>query len=267
MEKLLARLERRIGRYAIPNLAWVIAGGMVITFILSFGRPQFLDLLTLDFVAIRHGQVWRLVSYLFLPPLQSGPLSGPLFTLFGIYWIWLLGSNLENEWGAFKLNAFYLLGMLGTTLAAWLTGGEATNGPLNGSLFLAFATLFPDFQIMIFFIIPIRVKWLGMLSAAGLILAAVLGDWATRGAVVAGAANYLFFFAGHWAEWFRMRNVRVRQAARRAEQVPWQSSATGVRTCAICGASEADGADIRVCSCEKCGGKARNLCLPHARNH
>ncbi len=256
-------MERRFGRFAIPNLSWVIAGGMAITFILSMGRPQFLELLTLDFARIREGQIWRVVSYLFFPPVRTSPI----WTLFAIYWVWLVGTNLENEWGAFKLNVFYVVGMLGTTLAAWLTGGEATNGPLNGSLFLAFATLFPDYEMLIFFILPVRVKWLGLLAAGGLVLSAVLGDWATRGAVVAGCANYLVFFAGHWAEWYRMRNMRVRQAARRAEQVPWQSSATGVRTCAICGASEADGADIRVCSCEKCGGKARNLCLAHARNH
>jgi len=65
------------------------------------------------------------------------------------------------------------------------------------------------------------VKWLGMFAAAGLILSAVLGDWATRGAVIAGSANYLLFFAGHWATWYRQRNMRVRQTARRAEQVPY----------------------------------------------
>ncbi|CAN5214754.1 hypothetical protein BH09MYX1_BH09MYX1_46400 [soil metagenome] len=264
MEKLLARLERRFGGFAIPNLTWIIVGGMVVSFILSFGKPQFLDLLTLDVVQVRHGQVWRLVTYLFLPPSLS-----PIWVIFAIYWFWMIGTNLESEWGPFKFNLFYLLGMLGTTVAAVLTGGESTNGALNGTLFLAFATLFPDFQIMLFFILPIRVKWLGMLAAAGLILSAVLGDWTTRGAVVAGSVNYVFFFAGHWVQWFRQRNLRVRQAARRAEQVPYASalSGTGARECAICGAKETDGADIRLCSCEKCGGKPRNLCVAHARNH
>lgn len=262
MEKLLARLERRFGRFAIPNLTWIVAGGMAAAFVISFGRAQFLDLLTLDLDAVRHGQVWRLITYLFIPPALS-----PIWILFAIYWFWMIGTNLENEWGAFKYNVFYLVGMLGTTLAALLTGGQSTNSALNGTLFLAFATLFPDYQIYLFFFIPIRVKWLGLFAAAGLVLSAVLGDWGTRGAVIAGSANYLLFFAGHWMQWFRQRNMRVRQTARRAEQVPFATAATGGRTCAICGAKEADGADIRVCSCEKCGGKARNLCLPHARNH
>lgn len=264
MEKLLARLERRFGRLAIPNLTWIVAGGMVAAFVISFGRPQFLELLELDIAQVRAGQVWRLFTYLFLPP-SSG--SSPIWVLFAIYWFWMIGTNLESQWGAFKFNAFYLLGMLGTTLAALITGGQTGNSVLNGTLFLAFATLFPDMQIMLMFIIPIRVKWLGMFAAAGLILSAVLGDWGTRGAVIAGSVNYLVFFAGHWMQWFRQRNMRVRQTARRAEQVPFATAATGGRACAICGAKEADGADIRVCSCEKCGGKPRTLCLEHARNH
>ncbi len=262
MEKLLARLERRLGAYAIPNLTWIVAGGMGLAFLISFGRPDFLDALVLDITRVRQGQVWRLLTYLFLPPSLS-----PIWVIFSIYWFWMIGTNLENTWGAFKFNAFYLVGMIGTTIAAVLTRGETTNVALNGTLFLAFATLFPDFQILIFFILPVRVKWLGMLAAGGLVLSAVLGDWATRGAVIAGSANYILFFAGHWAEWWRMRNVRVRQTARRAEQVSWSSKATGGRACAICGAKEEDGTDIRVCSCEKCGGKARTLCLTHARSH
>jgi hypothetical protein len=261
MDRLLARLERRLGRFAVPNLTWVIAAGMAAAFVLSLVRPEFLSMLVLDIGQIRHGQVWRLVTYLFLPP-----PGGPIWMLFGIYWFWLIGTNLENEWGAFKFNAFYLVGMLGTTIAALISGGASGNAQLNLSLFLAFATLFPDYQIFLFFIIPVRVKWLGLITGGFLLFQLVAEDWGTRGAIFAALANYVVFFSGHWLDYFRSRNLRVRQAARRAGQ-PEPARQVPGRACAICGAQESDGADIRVCSCEKCGGKPRTLCVAHARNH
>lgn len=261
MDRLLARLERRLGGFAVPNLTWVISAGMLAAFVLSMVRPEFLELLVLDVRQVRHGQVWRLVTYLVLPP--PGSL---IWMLFGIYWFWLVGTNLESEWGAFKFNAFYLVGMLGTTIAALISGGASGNTQLNLSLFLAFATLFPNYEILLFFILPIRIKWLGFLTGGWLLFQLVAADWGTRGAIVAALGNYLLFFGAHWIRYFRSRNLQVRQAARRASQ-PEPARQVSGRACAICGAQESDGADIRVCSCEKCGGKPRTLCLKHARDH
>jgi hypothetical protein len=261
MERLLARLERRFGRYAIANLPVVIAGGMLCVFVFSLLRPDFVNMLTLDLERVRRGEVWRLFTYLFIPEARS-----PIWALLSIYVAYWIAAGVEREWGAFKFDVFYLLGMVGTTIAAAIAGGAAGNVYLNLSLFLAFATLFPDMQIYLFFIIPVRVKWLGMLSAAFVVLTLVTGNGLTRAAVVASLLNYLLFFGEHWIGVLRGRNLRVRQAARRASNRPPPDLGLGQRTCALCGAREADGADIRVCSCEKCGGP-RNLCLEHARNH
>jgi hypothetical protein len=271
MDRLLAKLERRIGRFAIPNLAYVVFGGMGLVFLLSLVRPQFESFLGLDWGWIMRGQVWRLITFIFIPQRGGGPLFGdsPIWTIFAIYMFWLVTTNLESHWGTFKLNVFYFMGMLGTILAGLITG-TASNSWLNLSLFLAFATVFPDEQFLLFFIVPVKAKWLGILDAVFLLGALVLGGLATRLAISLAFGNYVLFFAGFWATWWKHRNVRVRQAARRAEQAtPAQS--TGGRACAICGSSEDDGADIRVCSCEKCmaanEGKSRTLCLEHARNH
>ncbi len=267
MDRLLARLERRIGRFAIPNLAFVIVAGMAVVFVLGMIRPRFEGLLTLDLAQVRHGQVWRLITYLFLPP--PGDMCGlprPIVMLFVLYFIWLIGTNLENEWGAFKFNAFYLIGMVGTTIAALVTGGAVGNTFINESLFLAFATLFPDFVVYMFLIIPVKVKWLGILAGVLLVWQFISGDWVARAAIFAATGNYVLFFTGFWRDYWKSRNLRVRQSARRAQSAP-PARATGGRRCAICDVSEDDGADIRVCSCEKCGGKPRNLCLEHARNH
>jgi Rhomboid family len=261
MERILARLERSVGRFAIPNLMAIIVGGMGLVWALqTFGHVDVVPRITLDLAAVLRGEVWRLVTFLFIP---IG--SSPWWVLINLYFTWWVGSSLEQHWGAFKFNAFYVVGVVGTVIAALFTGPQ-TNFWLDASLFLAFATTFPDVQVLLFFILPIRVKWLGIVAGLGIVAALVMGDWVMRGAIVAAMGNYLLFFGGHWRDVWRSRNLQVRQKARRA-QFDSGVPVFGQRSCAICGAKEADGADIRVCSCDKCGGQTRTLCLEHARNH
>jgi hypothetical protein len=259
MDRLLARLERSIGRFAIPNLILYVVAGMGMAWILSMTRPEVLGRLVLDMDAVRAGQVWRLFTFLFIP------IGTSYWVLVNLYFAWWIGSSLEQHWGAFKFNAYYFMGMAGTIVAALLAGPQS-NTWLDASMFLAFATTFPDVQILLFFILPIRVKWLGVLAALPIAYYLAVGDWGTRGAIIAALGNYFLFFGGHWMEVLRHRNVAVRQRAKR-ETFKSNEPVFGHRVCAICGAREADGVDIRVCSCDKCGGKPRTLCLAHARNH
>ena len=261
MDRLLARLERRIGRFAIERLTSFIVGGMAIVFVLAYVRPELIGQLTLD-PSRALQEPWRFVTYFFLP--NTSELIWILFTL---YWTWLVGTNLENEWGAFKFNVFYFLGALGTTAAAWITGLPVGNIWLNTSLFFAFATIFPNYEILLFFIIPIRVKWLGLLALAPVAWKFFDGSLGVKAAIAVAFGNYLLFFGGHLVALARGRQLQMRQAARRASfHPPPVEREAATRACAICGARQEDGADIRVCSCEKCG-TPRELCLEHARNH
>jgi hypothetical protein len=259
MERLLARLERRFGRHAIPNLIMYIVGGMAIVWVLSTLRPAFIGRLWLDMRAVRRGEVWRLVTFLFIPPTWS-----PIWILVNLYFTWWVGSSLEEKWGAFKFDAYYFTGVVSTIVAA-LIAGPMTNMWLDSSLFLAFATVFPDVTILLFFILPVRVKWLGILAALGIAYSAAT-DWTVRAPIAAALVNYILFFGEHWYALAKGRNVVTRQKARRVELAS-APPVFGQRVCAICAAREADGADIRVCSCAKCGGSPRALCLEHARNH
>jgi hypothetical protein len=261
MERLLARLDRRFGGYAIPHLMTYIVGGMAILWVLSTSRPEALDRLELDLDAVRHGEFWRLFTFVLIPPRSSG-----FWLMVNLYFMWWVGRSLEQHWGAFKFNVYYFVGVFGAIVAALLTGA-ASNFWLNDvALLLAFATLFPDVEILVFFVLPLKVKWLGLLSAAPMAYAFFVGGWATRASILASLVGYVLFFAGHWRDAWRSRGVQVRQKARRAE-LEEVAPVFGQRACAICGAREADGVDIRVCSCEKCGGKQRPLCLDHARSH
>ena len=260
MDRLLARLERRIGRYALPNLILYVVGGMAVIWLLSRSRPESVDRLVLDMSAVRRGEVWRLATFLLIPPRSSS-----LWVFVNLYFTWWVGSSLEKHWGAFKFNVFYFIGVL-ATIAAAVLAGPTSNTWLDSSMFLAFATTFPDVTILLFFVLPIRVKWLGILAALAIGAAFVLGDWDTRAPIVAALVNYVLFFGEHWQRVWQQRRTGVRQKARR-EQMRSNAPVFGQRVCAICGVREADGADIRVCSCEKCGGRPRALCLQHARTH
>jgi membrane associated rhomboid family serine protease len=292
MERLLVRLERRFGKYAIPNLITFVVGGMALVAVLSALKPEFPEHLLLDVRAVRRGEVWRLVTFLFLPPSGS-----PIWLIVNLYFTWWIGSSLEQAWGAFKLNAFYLMGALLTIVAA-LAAGPMDNTWLDSSMFLAFATVFPDTTILLFFVIPVRVKWLGILAGLAALFFAVTGNWETRAAVAAALTNYALFFGDHWGAQRKHRALVARQRGhlerirsgrplvsaddadrislmreREPAAVPAAESdsdampAFGRRVCAICGASEVDGTDIRVCSCDKCGNRPRTLCLAHARAH
>jgi membrane associated rhomboid family serine protease len=259
MDRLLARLERTaLGKLAIERLTLVIVGGMGIVFVLALLRPDFIDWLIIE-PRLLLKQPWRLVTFLFVPSTTS-----LLWILFALSYTYMIGTNLEAEWGAFKFNVYYFIGAAGTLAAALITGLPQGNFYLNLSLVFAFATLYPDYQIL-FFVLPVRIKWVALLSALLVVWQFVTGDVGTKAAIGASLANYFLFFSGHLVALLKNRRLAVRQAARRAHHSPVAARPKG-RVCAICGASQDAGADIRVCSCEKCK-PSRSLCLEHARNH
>ncbi len=191
----LNRLERKFGNYAVPNLMTILVFGMALVFLLdtfTAANPDYeyylSDLLYFDRDLIMQGQVWRVITFLFLP---DG--SSPLWIVFTLYFDWLIGKSLENQWGSFRFNIFYFIGALGSIIGGMITG-FATNSYLNASLFLAFATLFPDFEVLLFFFIPVKVKFLGMLSGAVLLVSLILLPVPYKIAILISMLNFILFF-------------------------------------------------------------------------
>lgn len=162
------KLERKFGRYAIHNLMnYVIIlyiGGVGLNLI----APGFYyEYLSLNAEAVLRGQVWRLVTFLMQPPQSS-----LLFMAFALYLYYMIGRQLEYQWGAFRFNLYFFTGVLFHILAAVITflvtGISFPIGTfyLNLSLFFAFAALYPDVQFLLFMVIPIKVKYLAWLDAA-----------------------------------------------------------------------------------------------------
>lgn len=263
MDRVLARLERKLGRYAVHNFTLYLVGAMAFAFAICLFRQDLLAQMVFHPRLVAH-QPWRLVTWLVMPPSLS-----PIWIFFSLGFYYFIGNSLEGNWGAFKYNVYFFVGALAAIAAATVTGQPLTNTYLLESLLFAVATIAPNFEIQFFFF-PLKLKWIGLVGFLFVVYQAAMGGMDDRIAIGASFVNYVLFFADHLVELARGRRLEVRQAARRASFRP--PPATGAkdptgRACAICGARQDDGADIRVCNCEKCGGKARELCLEHARNH
>lgn len=271
MDRFLSRLERRFGKYAPENVIWWIIGGSGLVYALLYVKPELGSAFTLDADAVLHGEVWRLFTFLFLPWGGGTGALGPIFTLFALMFLYTIGTSLEAQWGAFRFDCYYLIGVAGTLAASLITRRSITNEYINLSLLLAFATEFPDYQILLFLILPVKMKWLGFLSAVGLAWTLVTGNVSAKAGVLVAMLNYLLFFAGPLFDRARGK-VRQRRSASNASSAAsaFRPEPRRNRVCALCGKSEADDPrlEFRVCDCqEKCKGKATEYCIAHARAH
>ena len=187
-------LERKLRRYAISDLMKYIVIGQGIVFALLYIWPtlgyQLYSLITLTRTGLMRGQIWRLVTFVFVPPSSS-----PIFILFALYFYYMIGVGLENQRGKVKFNLYYLVGMLGSIIAALITG-YADNTFLNLSLFFAYAALYPDEQVLLFMILPIKMKYLALVDAALYLYYFIVGTASTRITIVLCLLNVALFLGG-----------------------------------------------------------------------
>src|SRR5215469_17323983 len=181
----LDKLERRFGFLAIPGLIRIVVGFSGLVFLLVRLDPGFRFVLELDSERIWHSEVWRLVTYVFLPQTTSF-----LWILLLLWFLWFIGEGLEQAWGSFRLTLYFLVGMVGTTAAAFFFGSNFSNSMLLMSLFLAFAHFYPEEIIYILFILPVRIKWLAWIAGAFLVLGFFVNSNSYRVSLVAALANY-----------------------------------------------------------------------------
>ena len=163
MNNWLNKLERKYGRFGIPNLTNILVAGQILVLAIELFVNQTVSVwLALSRYFLLRGQIWRIITFAFIPSYGGSILSAVL----GIYFTWFIGTALEQEWGDFRYTLYFLLGMVGTVLACLLTGVTASTYCLSLSLLLAFAMLYPEVQLLLFFVIPIRVKYFGFFAAA-----------------------------------------------------------------------------------------------------
>lgn len=260
--KLLDKLERKFGHLAIKNLMLYIVAlnGVMYLMQLIDSRGQLAYMLTLIPSQVLKGEVWRLLSFILIPPSAS-----PIFIIFALYFYYMVGSGLEQEWGSFKFNIYYLIGMLGTIAAAFITNGAVTALYLNLSLFLAFAFIYPDYELLLFFILPLKVKYLAWLNWAFVAYTVLLAPvpLSHKGAALVSVINYFLFFG---KEIFTHRKTRQQVHYNRRKFNANLPRDITIHRCAVCGITEKEAPRMDFRYCMECEGDYE-YCSEHLENH
>ncbi|HBF39316.1 MAG TPA: hypothetical protein DDW50_18600 [Firmicutes bacterium] len=257
----LNKLERKLGRFAIPGLMYyiIILNAFVYFFMYLDKTGTVYSALNLDPTLVMQGQIWRLVTYIFIPPTTS-----LLFIVFVLLFYYMVGVGLEQEWGSFKFNLYYLVGMIATTIAAFLTGGGTTAVYLNLSLFLAFAYLFPDYEILLFFIIPLKVKYLAWLNWAFIGYTVLTQPLADKIVAIVSLTNYLLFFGPDIIRHTRTRRQAYDNRKRFANAA--DNYVAPVHVCEYCGMTEKTDSSMEFHHCPDCDPEYE-YCSKHIKIH
>ena len=248
------KMERKFGRYAINNLSLYIVLAYGIGYLLTLtGSVEFVSL---NPYLILHGQVWRIISWILVPP-----SSFDIFTIIMLYFYYSIGNALERTWGTFRYNLYIFSGILFSVLGAFLlyiiytmagvdgviAGSVVSRGfstyYINLSIFLAFALTYPNNQVLLFFVIPVRMKWMAIVYAVLVGYDFIIGRTGDKIAIGTSLLNFVIFF-------LLTRNFRrytpgeMRRKREFKNQTKMSSPNVTKHKCAVCGRTEKDGDNL-----------------------
>lgn len=286
----LNKMERKFGKYAIPNLSLYLILGYILGYAMQFINPAIVDFLTLNPYLILHGQIWRLVTWIIIPPSRLD-----LLTIVMLMFYYSVGTNLERTWGTFYYNVYLLMEMFFTIIGSFLIMGISyipgvrsyervilygtetyfllvarsfSTYFINMSIFLGFAATFPDVQVLLMFIIPIKVKWMGIAYAVLLGIQFLQSDIVGKIVIGASLLNFVLFFM-MTRSGIGMR-ISPRQVKRRhdysREVKRAKPASVAKHKCAICGKNSEDNPEAEFRFCSKCNGNYE-YCQDHLFTH
>lgn len=291
----MSSFEKKFGKYAIRNLSLVLIVCYIIGYIIELFVPSAIFYLSLNPYSIIHGQIWRLVTWILIPPTSSNIF----LTVIMWYFYYSIGTTLERTWGTYRYNVYIFSGMLFTIAGSfllmayiylfnsgiqiqdlglasamgldayetyfWYVSLYFNTSYVNMSIFLAFAATFPDVTVLLMFIIPVKVKWLGILDALLLGYLFFRGGIYVKFAIVASLLNFIVFFLTSR----NMMHLNPKQIHRRQEfkrDIRRNSGGTTKHKCAICGRTEVDSPEMQFRFCSKCDGNYE-YCEEHLYTH
>lgn len=283
MKNLRRDFERFCYRHrdkGVSNLMLFVALGTAIMYVFMMIDPS--NLLYSAFVfnrtAILQGQIWRLITYIFIPTDDN-----PLLLAISLFFYYYIGRSIESSWGSFRFNLFYFTGVLITDLAALLLGVNATVGNLNLSLVLAFATLFPENQVLLFFIIPLKMKYLAWVYFVLALWEVIAYPFPYNLFPIFALLNYFLFFGSDILSVLPDFLTRGRGRTKpfgsfftQKKQKPNPNWASGYQSkdgqkpyrhkCTVCGRTDTDYPGLEFRYCSKCNGYYC-YCIDHINNH
>ena len=284
MKKLYDGVQRFCAahpRFGIPNLMRVIVIGNVAVYVLMLltmrADANALAFLYLDGGKVLRGEIWRIITFIFVPASSS-----PFWLAISLYFYYWIGTSLERQWGTARFNLYYWSGVLLTAIVTIVASAISGTGyPVGGteyvnlSMFFAFAFLFPDTTVLLFFILPVKMKWLayldGALFAFDIIKAIGAHNWAGVVLPIVALLNFAVFIwpeVHYLKERTKYQNSRKTVQFRQAQQQQAkQAQQQGYRhKCAVCGRTDTDYPDLQFRYCSKCVGY-HCFCQDHIFNH
>ena len=279
----LTKLERKYGKYAIPNLTLILISGFILGYLIEIFMPEGLQLLAMNPEKILHGQIYRLVTWVVIPP-----SSASILVIITLFFYFSIGRTLENSWGDFRYTVYILsgiiftdIGMMGTYLVMHLMGQSqlldmyyqaglygASTYYLCMSMFLAYAFMFPDMQVLLYFIIPIKVKWLGYLDIAYLLVMILqygyMQYYTGMVTVIMSVLNFILFY--FMSKGKTKMTPAQRKRKRKYKQQVRQSQILTRHKCAICGQTDLDNPNLEFRYCSRCKGNYE-YCQNHLFTH
>jgi len=307
MPSFISKLEKKLGRYAIPRLPLIMILCYGVGYLMQLINPGIIDVISLNPYAILHGQVWRVISWVLIPP----ETSNLFFVLIMMYFYYSIGTTLERTWGTFFFNYYIFSGLIFTLIGAFLmygyvmifmpdivTAADATyllsygeefpkmyggnyyfamlselfsTYYVNMSIFLAFAATYPNMQVLLMFLLPIKVSILGVIYAVILVYEAVemcMQSGTPLGLFVIGASlcNFIVFFITTRRGFKRTPQMRARAREFKKQVASVQSKAIARHKCAICGRTSEEYPDLEFRFCSKCEGNYE-YCSDHIFTH
>ena len=288
--KPMSNFEKKFGKYAIKNISLVLILFYACGCLINWINPVMFNYLTLNpYALLFKGQVWRLITWLIIPPENFS-----FFTLIMLYFYYSIGTTLERTWGTYRYNLYLFLGIIFTAVGAFAMMGFVylfqrdilfamgaenyfavlstmfSTYYVNMSIFLAFAATFPDMQVLLFFFIPIKVKILGISYGVLLVYEFIAGvgnkylNAANRFVIGASLLNFIVFFLTSR----NMIHMSPKQVKRRQEfkREVKQSAKITRHKCAICGRTEETNPELEFRFCSKCDGNYE-YCQDHLFTH
>lgn len=257
--KGLQRLERNFSWIAIPNLTLYLVIGQVVVWALRTFANYPMEAIALWPSLVMQGEVWRLVTFAFFPPQMH-----PLFLIFAWLILYMMGTALENFWGSFKFTLYVLSGIFLTILATVIAMFVAPNIHIDNffissSIFFAFAFLNPDYEFLMFFILPVKVKWLAILSWGLLLVSFIMSPFIYKIVMLAGVGNFFLFFGKDVVKMFR--GMKMRRENRVSHESHKVSEEEPFHVCKVCGLTDKKDPDMHFVYsngdgyCENCAEK------------
>lgn len=261
----IEKLERKYRRFSIPGLVRYIVIASAILFALNeFSRSsRVFGLLVLDTSRVLSGEIWRLVSFIFVPP-----NVGIIAFIFMLYIFYIFGTSMEKYWGSFRLTLYYFIGMVSAIAAAFITG-FGTSEFIILSIFLAFAYINPDFKLLLFFIIPVKIKYLAWFELLYVAYSIVFSPFYMKIAAILSFVSFLMFFGSDmYQRWIgpRVRKLIRQQKRKKFKVIVPQRDFKLVHRCRVCGRTSEDYPQLKFGYCQACGSDYE-YCSDHIKNH